>query len=139
MSGARNKEALFQLANALESGQVAKEMGIGFNMRWINNSPGGLPFPMPDMSGHSCGTVACVAGTTCAMFNLGLSIHDAGSFLGLTISEQRALFQPRGWSHDDDGGGYTAKQAAAVVRHFGCEDVIDWSLFDKEGKRTDKC
>lgn len=138
MTAKRNKKALFQIANAIEHGTLAEEKDTGFNMSVVWESREGRAISIKDYSGHNCGTVACVAGTASVMFGWSTTLGknkwgEVQENLGLSPTEADELFIPSG--HHTQTNRFTPKRAAAVIRHFACEDVIDWNLFDKEGKK----
>lgn len=122
-----NRERLAKLADTIEAGRE----DLGFNMQeWVGE--------------HGCGTTACIAGWTCAVFapkdweemiRLGtggyMRAHSergtvgevAAEELGFAIaSDARLLFIPDNWFHA------SAEKAVRVLRHAALTGTIDWSI-----------
>lgn len=120
-----NRENILKVADAIE--HAAKKRSrpkLGFNMRTVR----GIPLPdAPDMTGHNCQTIACIAGWTQAVHKLPESnfwARDTREVLGLTHDEAHALFEPPYWWE----GKYTTAKAVAVLRHLAESGEVDWTV-----------
>lgn len=133
------KSKLHYVADMIEA-QALVEKGIGFNMYdYRSDSEDGK---QTDKFGHSCGTVACIAGWTMLLEkgadygkNKALDFHaQATRLLNLTRDESDELF-----TMDNSYGGtlydVTPARAVAVIRHFADTGAVDWDSFDDEGKK----
>lgn len=131
-----NKKRILKLADVIET--EAGQHGLGFNMDTYLNSVD------KDISGHNCGTVACIAGWTTFLFDprgrlrsparaskdaiaannsstrTGDFHNTAGDILGLTEIEANELFLPSAF--DDP----TPAQAAKVLRHLAETGEVEW-------------
>lgn len=134
-----NKANVLRVADAIENAELVKR-GIGFNMsNYI--APAGAPVDGlgPDMSGHGCGTVACIAGTACALMHPRTRAHtlvkkssgwelcpfdEAGEYLGLSMEDAEDLFIPG----NEDINSITPAHAVAVLRHLAETGEVDWSV-----------
>lgn len=122
-----NKNRLLILAKLLEMATKKKSRPkFGFNMHVLR---GRAAPDVPDLTGHECNTVACIAGWTCAAFaSRGPSFtadDRATPILALSAEEASRLFYP--WGHFDA----SPIQAARVLRHAAKTGVIDWSVVDR--------
>lgn len=108
-----NKDNVLTVADGIDNSAVPD---LGFNMNWweIESDDNSAR----DMSGHNCGTIACIGGWTERLFP-GV---EASETLGLTGSQARALFYPDG--HFDA----TPDKAVAVLRHLAETGEVDWSI-----------
>ncbi len=118
-----NVENILKVADAIEQHSIPD---LGFNMRRWRDRAGASS---PDLSGHGCGTVACIGGTAEAMFPKKLA-EDA---LGLTHEQSKALFFAVDGTgnrviSDEEFGSITPSQAAAVLRHLAATGEVDWSI-----------
>ncbi len=125
---------LLALAEAIEREDLVRE-GIGFNMKvWRAKTQGWRP----DQMGHSCGTVACIAGWTALLDDPSVTGDNeiqerAKKILGLNSEESVRLFGALGAQYDLED--ITAKHAVAVLRDFAESGEIRWRHFDYTGKR----
>lgn len=129
-----NKENILLVADAIEKHSIE---GLGFNMGDF------ISHRHDDLSGHDCGTTACIAGWAASIakeftngeqlysFHFGTSIRGtAARFLGLTDADiVYKLFTP---DQTDLGkpSPYTADSAKAVrvLRHLAATGEVDWSV-----------
>lgn len=114
-----NAENILKVADAIEQHSIPD---LGFNMGVVhgNANPG-----LRDLSGHNCGTVACIAGWTHQVFKTGgHTISPAGYVLGLNEQESEALFLPEGWADDEIG----PQQAVRTLRHLAATGEVDWTV-----------
>ena len=120
-----NKTNLLRVADAIEKHEIE---GLGFNMSfWVENASRDL-----DLSGHGCGTVACIGGTA-EVLRLGdvkaasaswQGEENAAEWLGLSPSQANILFfsMPSGiWFQH-----VQPAQAVATLRYAAEFDDIDW-------------
>jgi hypothetical protein len=120
-----NVENILKVADAIEQHSIPD---LGFNMLWLKSEVGGDA----DRSGHNCGTVACVAGWTIALFgSRGDGFMEAGQHLGLPRSKYRPLFYPGTGLDEDEADthpawGATPAQAASCLRHLAETGEVDW-------------
>lgn len=105
-----NIEAITKLADALE----AHTLDLGFNMmHWKITS--GDP---KDLSGHNCGTTACIGGWACKLLanNDDPTFELAQDLLGLTEDQATwlfiGMFSPK-WMPD-----ITLAEAVSALRHM---------------------
>jgi hypothetical protein len=131
------KDVVLAVADAIENHSRAD---LGFNMgHYISHADWGSD---GDKSGHNCGTVACVAGWTVAIFNekgekrdLSLSILKRLDFDDTIVSratdamdihseDAEQLFHPADrftWE------SITPAKAASVLRHFAETGMVEWT------------
>lgn len=85
----------------------------------------------------SCGTCACIAGWTLAIFapdepKSDNEIADAGKILDLTFAQARRLFEPN--NHAPEFGrllsGVTRSEAVAVLDRLMATGNVDWSIIE---------
>lgn len=123
------------VADAIEQARVP---GLGFNMA---NWKATATQWRPDLTGHSCGTVACIAGWTCEVLGTPMitdmsqrnydRYHEAGDILGLSVADQLELFLPDhpGCSYDscdDDHQPILPEQAVRCLRNLAITGKVDW-------------
>lgn len=143
------KERLHALADAIEHEELVKA-GIGFNMaQWYGYKDDSAVARQDNTQGHTCGTVACLAGWTALMEDgpqkftpdsraSNLEMYQrAIQVLGIRTIDAQALFIPENGGYVGSGSGkygyITTKQAVAVVRHFADTGNVRWNGFDKSG------
>ncbi len=139
------EERLLALADAIEREALVRD-GIGFNMATWNMRAEDYPKnrgEVSDQLGHSCGTVACIAGWADAMengatrmagINDDLTPRRAQRILGIQAHEAHSLF------YADDASptelqNISAKRAVAVLRDFAASGSVRWYAFDNQGNR----
>jgi hypothetical protein len=117
-----NVANILKVADAIEQHSIPD---LGFNMAaWYGSEDA-------DLSGHRCGTVACIAGWTMAVLAPD-KLHDdwgsamPGALLGLAFDQHRQLFIPQG---DDCHGAYDATPAVAakLLRILAITGKVDWN------------
>lgn len=111
-----NVENILKVADAIENHEIAD---LGFNMAVIKAPSRN---EVPDMSGHDCGTVACIAGWTHTLFPA--HSGDAGFSLGLADDVAESLFLPSGWLSNT----ITPQKAAKVLRNLTETGVVNWDV-----------
>lgn len=118
-----NKDNVLKVADAIENHSIPD---LGFNM-------GGYILPAdaetPDLSGHNCGTIGCIAGWAASVAKGSIIDDDAsgdkaGKFLGLSGFQRMELFVPSGWLDNN----VTSSKAVAVLRHLAETGEVDWSV-----------
>jgi hypothetical protein len=121
-----NKDNILAVADAIEKHSIPD---LGFNMALLNGEGSA------DLSGHECGTVACIAGWTCAVAKIAPSFEGAREFLGLERKQSSVsdyhngnLFFP---DLKSDHWDATPSQAVAVLRHLAETGIVDWSVASK--------
>lgn len=134
-----NTENILRVADAIEQHSIPD---MGFNMgTFRGEADSGHPMSV-DLSGHNCGTVACIAGYAETLFVMdGGDLADyggSGTFFGISDDDQIALIMPRGWNLDPRQ--YTPQRAVSVLRHLAATGEVDWSVgaslpLNKEGSR----
>lgn len=124
-----NVENILRVADAIEHHSIPD---LGFNMFDYTMDAGDLAhFGVSDMSGHNCGTTACIAGWALAVRDEGKlpDVEDyhaeAANFLELPLRTSEALFL-----HWNDGT--TPAEAVAVLRHLAATGEVDWSISSPE-------
>lgn len=130
-----NRENILRVADAIENGELVKR-GIGFNMAYYMDY---ATHRTPDRI-DSCGTTACIAGWTFAIFRpdtdpdfvingSGPSIgRTAADLLGLTPDQRSALFTPDDFGEEEEWTNITPAHAVAVLRHLAETGKVDWSV-----------
>ena len=114
-----NVENILKVAEAIEQHSIAD---LGFNMSIVT---GPVRPDRLDMSGHNCGTVACIAGWTNAVFkNASPHTPAAAGYLGLEADQADELFCPEGWMDGD----IKPEQAVRTLRHLAVSGEVDWSV-----------
>lgn len=119
---------ILKVADAIEQATVP---GLGFNMGTVYNGRG----VFEDLSGHSCGTVACIAGWTLAAvegapdrYGTQKAMEVAAQWLGLHLDsddntgEAAELFLPEGFEEDI----HTPAQAVRCLRNLAITGKVDW-------------
>lgn len=120
-----NKDNILKVADAIEQHSIP---GLGFNMRKYF-CPTDVDHN-PDLSGHTCGTTACIAGWAIAVrdggnptdFN-GPWLYDAAEFMGLWKDEQATKDLML-----ETNNTITPAHAVAVLRHLAETGEVDWSV-----------
>ena len=120
-----NVENILKVADAIEGHTIPT---LGFNMlEYTSSSEAGIE----DMSGHNCGTVACIGGWAATLASDGKVARWTASrwraaveYLGLEMSEANDLFVP----HDLRLSAIEPSQAVAVLRHLAKTGEVDWSI-----------
>jgi hypothetical protein len=125
------KDNVLAVADAIEAQRFPR---LGFNMRWLFLKREPRRPDEIDMSGHDCGTVACIAGWALAVKKgsqprnakkaEGEALITAEEYLGLNQYEAHALFFPPE-RHERD---ITPSEAVAVLRHLAETGEVDWSV-----------
>ncbi len=132
-----NKERLLALADRIEN----LDGELGFNMaHWYDENSG-----LDDMSGHDCGTVACIAGHAVDMFGEKGWLRNAYRYHSLVISvsenARRLLDLERQISDELFGEnvvtgmelwGIRPLTAAKVIRHLIETGEVRWDKFITE-------
>jgi hypothetical protein len=135
-----NTENILAVADAIEQHTIP---WLGFNMT-------GYKTTGPDMTGHNCGTSACIAGWANAIrLRLSQNTHivngwcehdEAANWLGIEAysgfgydSTADQLFYAR--NHPDYGNGaeacwstIPAAQAVRTLRHLAATGNVDWTV-----------
>lgn len=123
-------ENILRVADAIERHEIS---WLGFNMRFFQadtHNPESLG--IEDKSGHSCGTVACIAGWTNAVRTGArtsgneIEPEDEGDWLGLSELDWDALFYPKNMKMDS-WADITQQQAVITLRHLAKTGDVDWS------------
>lgn len=105
-----------------------------FDMRWLARWEKRSPELQPANRSivHACGTVACIAGWTNAIFGDPKDYEDdastAGQRLGLKWGQGGDLFCPEGFSQ----GNYTQAQAVRVLDILLETGEVDWERAIRE-------
>lgn len=128
-----NKRNVLAVAAAIEKHSIKR---LGFNMGRYFGKASNVG---KDMSGHRCGTVACIAGWAYAVKHgsklpknaVGdveyAAYSEAVKFFGLndSLSDTWELFHPsRPWAT------ITPKDAVKVLRNLAKTGKVDWSVAD---------
>lgn len=121
-----DKERILHLADVIEKGSDQ----LGFNMAFYEYLTSN---PDLDMSGHKCGTVACIAGWAVHTFppddRYATAWTAARDQLGLTTFQADQLFEP---SVDAAYEKATPEIAAKVLRHLAETGEVEWERFVAE-------
>jgi hypothetical protein len=129
-----NRDKVLMVADAIENATLAKDIGVGFNMRDFYDLRARC-----DQTGHSCGTTACTAGWAWLMFKDKDSIDhtlpdeielQAAELLGLTEAEADNLFF--GVDCGKRLTDITTGDAIKVLRHLADTGEVDWTIIEKE-------
>jgi hypothetical protein len=139
-----NRENILAVADAIEKHSIPD---LGFNMAALIDQ---TSENYPDVSGHNCGTVACIAGWATFIAKgmipgeqqWSASVLAPGRlFLDITQEQASRLFSPAG-EYDDEAkyaiyAGITPSQAVSVLRHLAETGEVDWNraLSPTEGER----
>lgn len=123
-----NKENVLAVADAIEKHSIPD---LGFNMGdWVAHASD----EAPDRSGHSCGTVACIAGWA-QRLRTGVPLsadsvvwwEPEAEWLGLGGDASDTLFMG-----DDETNkrlaDVTPAEAVRVLRHLAETGEVDWSV-----------
>jgi len=128
-----NREMILKVADAIEAAAKPEaKPTLGFNMGdWVSNRH-------YDVSGHFCGTTACIAGWTLAVSGQELSAEDSAQYLGIRNEAEAILGLSCDKAEDlfvnyPDFSDPTPSQAAAVLRHLAETGEVNWSLSKAEG------
>lgn len=125
-----NRENILAVADAIEKHSIPD---LGFNMAAFYDTADEIG---PDMSGHRCGTTACIAGWAVAVRDGGLPplgsvneaiidyVASAVSFLGLGPDKYGDI--PRDLMLITDPA-ITPSQAVSVLRHLAETGEVDWN------------
>ncbi|MGV8950113.1 MAG: hypothetical protein ACOH2M_03345 [Cypionkella sp.] len=122
-----NAENILKVADAIEQHSIAD---LGFNMGgWVSIATSAAP----DMSGHNCGTVACVAGWACAVIlndleaTESMDMADIGALMGLDGDQSFDLFigQRR---EEPDLKLVSQDQAVRTLRNLAVTGEVDWTV-----------
>lgn len=124
-----NVENILKVADAIEQHTIPD---LGFNLTYYSADiakESGDDVQLIDHSGHSCGTVACIAGY-CAALRTG-DANDAwvlseAKFLGITYSKGEELFGCN--MAERDRNKITSDQAVRTLRHLAATGEVDWSI-----------
>ena len=81
-----NKERILMVADAIENHSIPK---LGFNMTSLVSND------YPDMSGHDCKTVACIAGWTVALFKDDGSLRNKPLYTVNSIDKSKNAIDKR--------------------------------------------
>lgn len=123
-----NAQNILKVADAIEQHTIAD---LGFNMvMWRQFARDDAP----DMSGHNCGTTACVAGWACAVLLNDLEAVDAlgmtemgRDFFGLDHDQSFELFIAQGRA-ESDMADVPQDQAIRTLRHLAATGEVDWTV-----------
>jgi len=130
-----NREMILRVADAIEeAAKPGANPAMGFNMNQVIHSSG----LEDDLTGHSCGTVGCIAGWAIAVDKNFKKCRDidpdsdlwkprAGKLLGLNAKLADRLFMARAY-RDLDLDLITPSQAVTVLRHLAETGKVDWSI-----------
>jgi hypothetical protein len=131
-----NRENVLKVADAIERHSIKN---LGFNMGYFMFDADPTSSWARDNSGHSCGTIACIAGwTRCVRTGRRFARTGAGpdefpwqreaDWLGLDTEAGYTLFLT-----DDELPleEITSAEAVAVLRHLADTGEVDWSVADK--------
>ena len=117
-----NKDNILAVADAIEKHSIAE---LGFNMSLYGGKTGPSD---PDLSGHNCGTVACIAGwADKVLTGRDPDVHSsdyAQGLLGLSAEQAIDLFVPSDWAKNT----ITPAHAVAVLRNLAETGEVDWSV-----------
>jgi len=121
-----NVENILKVADAIEQHSIPE---LGFNMgEWV----GDANVNQPDMSGHNCGTVACIAGWTCAVLTddinkvYDLDYRELGALLGINYDQAKSLFIP---SYAGVRLSLIGQdQAIRTLRNLAITGNVDWTI-----------
>ena len=120
-----NKAALLYVADAIEKHAIAD---LGFNMSdWVAKATSDYP----DLSGHACGTTACIAGFAVAL----LDRHGEPRAKPLTNKQllarldtvgdlQELAAQTLGLSYDESGGLFGFQGSHSSMDHVTPAEAI---------------
>ena len=118
-----NKERLLQLADFLETPEVAEHFDMEYSF-YIGNSRVSSEDNAREAL-HKCGTAACIGGWAVALFQPNAKVFDvraymAAPLLGINDEDAHALF----YSFVDSR--ITPAQAAGVIRNFVATGYVNW-------------
>jgi hypothetical protein len=114
-----NVENILRVADAIEQHSIPD---LGFNMGvWTDEG-------LEDLSGHKCGTVACIGGWANAV-EAGSKMLEWDSPL-LGSQQAKAFLGLGGWESDElffgCVYGVSPSQAVSVLRHLAKTGEVDW-------------
>ncbi len=112
-----NVENILKVANAIEQHSIPE---LGFNMfQWYGDDT----FHR-DISGHGCGTVACIGGWAGQVLlgNSNCTSQDLLDPLGIDKKQASALFFD--WDTTID---VTPAQAVRTLRHLAATGAVNWN------------
>lgn len=120
-----NVENILKVADAIERHTIAE---LGFNMASF------VGVGETDLSGHNCGTTACIGGWAAALatgdIHAGddMSAAEIARWLGLTYHEAGALFYA--WDRHDTVAfeEIQPERAVAVLRNLAATGEVDWNV-----------
>lgn len=122
-----NKKRILRVADAIEKAELAKR-DIGFNMNVLfgrtEECSAEEGEETIDYTGKNCGTLACIAGWTCLLFeplqnpNFGL----AQALLDLDYPTANSLF----WGDRRDLEKITSAEAVSTLRHLARSGRVRW-------------
>ena len=123
-----NVENILKVADAIEQHSIPD---LGFNMsHWFDKATPDVP----DLSGHECGTIACIAGWASRVSgdqseNPDHTYEVAADFLGLGALTANNLFMPtNGFVSLHQWNSITPAHAVAVLRHLAETGEVDWYI-----------
>ena len=129
-----NKENILRVAAAIETATLPN---FGFNMNYLEISTANQVMPeeakeLNVLDHQPCGTIACIAGWTCAIFAPGAppSYQEAAEWLGLPpwaygVGPTYSLFFARGIT---DLESITPQHAVRVLRYLAETGEVDWNI-----------
>lgn len=118
-----NKERLLQLADFLETPEVAEHFNMEYSF-YIGRSDVDTEDNAREAL-HKCGTAACIGGWAIALFQPNTKVSDvlaymAAPLLGINDEDAHALF------YSFTNSRITPIQAAGVIRNFVATGYVDW-------------
>ena len=117
-----NEENILKVADAIERHSIPD---LGFNMELLR---GAADERYPDLSGHNCGTVACIAGWALAVAGKDGGFEAAAEFFGFKDQEEEESYDFPLFFPGSPHYGTTSSQAVAVLRHLAETGEVDWSI-----------
>ena len=131
-----NPERILAVADAIEKHTIPE---LGFNMGYFFGHDGELP----DLSGHNCGTTACIGGYARTLM-VG-SVHkadqgsyelDEGKWLDIDFTTVNQLFYASNHPAANKSNGtwatefksITPEQAVRTLRHLAATGTVDWTV-----------
>lgn len=118
-----NKERLLHLAEVIE--RAPHERG-----KWAESGYF-APLTAFTMELWHCGSVGCIGGWACKLFNDGnvVGTEEVAPLLGLSFETANTLFYP---PNRLDYSSITPAQAATVIRHLVETGEVDWTIIEGE-------
>lgn len=127
-----NVENILRVADAIEQHSIPD---LGFNMGVFRSKADPTDPSGVDLTGHNCGTVACIAGWAEAVY-----VREGGdpdryrsSSWYFGIEDDRTserLITPPGWRTNPSQ--FTPERAVAVLRHLAATGEVDWTISSPE-------